>query len=130
MLHGFFGSPAYHFENLFLRMENEMSRFDSKTAEANSEPPQGNGSRTLRLPRMTEDSDVILYCITANDVDQFCEDYEQALLTDEEMQQLFCILHEDSRLFETLYDAVDDVGDGALRCDLASRVTMHADALV
>jgi hypothetical protein len=94
------------------------------------ESPRNNRPRKLNLPRLTDDSYGILYCIATDDVDQFCEDYGQAPLTDDEMQELFYILHEDSRLFETLYDAVDDVRDGALRRDLVSRVTMHADALV
>jgi len=106
-----------------------MSTCDSSAIETIPERPQGNRPRKPNLPRLTNDSDVILYCITADDVDTFCEDYEQAPLTDEEMQELFRVLHEDFHWFETLYDAVDDVRDGALRRDLASRVTMHSDPL-
>ena len=103
-----------------------MSVFELSTTEAIPERSQGNRSRKLNLPRMTNDSDVILYCITVDDVDDFCEEQEQAPLTDTEMQVLFRVLHEDFHWFYNLYDAVDQLRDGALRRDLVSRV-MHAD---
>ena len=106
-----------------------MIVIESSATEAIPEPPQGNRSRNRNPPLMTYDSDEILYFFTVDDVDQFCEEYEHAKLTDDEMEQLVCILHEDYHWFHNLYDAVDDVRQGGLRRDLASRDTRHADAL-
>lgn len=110
-------------------MENEMSTFDSSATETILERPRGNRSRKLDLPRLTKDSDVILYCITVADVDELCKENDQPLLSDDEMERLFIILTEDFHWFYNLYDAVDQLRDGALRRGLVSRL-MHADALV
>jgi hypothetical protein len=63
-----------------------------------------SSSRNLDLPPVIYESDVIMWCITLNDVEEFCTE-ESESLTDEEMELVFNILNDNWR-WEMIGEAI------------------------
>jgi hypothetical protein len=65
-----------------------------------------SSSRNLDLPPVIYEDDVIMWCITLNDVEEFCN-HEGESLTDDEMELVFYILNDNWRW--------DMIGEGVQR---------------